>query len=106
MKQFLRENGCWYVKYWGGGGYTRSGVPDLLICCDGVFIAAEIKAGRGRPSALQIREIHRILDAGGLAVLVYPADLELFKALIRAIRDGRDVRRIMAKLKERMKKYE
>ena len=48
VKQFLKDNGCWYVKYWGGGGYTRSGVPDLLICCTGIFMAVELKAPKGR----------------------------------------------------------
>ena len=25
IKAFLKEQGCWYIKYWGGGGYTKAG---------------------------------------------------------------------------------
>lgn len=87
VKAFLKARGCWYVKYWGGGGYTRKGVPDLLACCNGVFVAVELKATRGRPSALQLRELHRIRESGGIAVLLYPKDLEVFQHLIMAIED-------------------
>ena len=31
VKEFLKSEGCWLVKYWGGGSYTRAGVPDLLV---------------------------------------------------------------------------
>lgn len=33
VKKFLKENGCWILKYWGGAAFTRSGIPDLLVCC-------------------------------------------------------------------------
>lgn len=33
VKKYLKENGCWFLKYWGGGGFTKSGIPDLLVCC-------------------------------------------------------------------------
>lgn len=108
VKRFLRDNGCWYVKYWGGGGYTKSGIPDLLVCCEGVFLGVELKAPRGKPSDLQLKHLHRIRDSGGLAVLLYPRDLELFKNLIRAIRKGKPimVNAIMETFEERMKEYE
>lgn len=108
VKQFLKDNGCWYVKYWGGGGYTRSGVPDLLICCTGIFIAVELKAPKGTPSDLQIRQLQKIRDSGGLAILLYPKDLELFKNLIRGIKGhkGTMVAAIMEVFEERMKEYE
>ena len=108
VKQFLKDNGCWYVKYWGGGGYTRSGVPDLLICCTGIFMAVELKAPKGTPSDLQIRQLQKIRDSGGLAILLYPKDLELFKNLIRAIKNNKGVMvsAIMEVFEERMKEYE
>ena len=108
VKQFLKDNGCWYVKYWGGGGYTKSGIPDLLVCCDGVFLGVELKAPKGKPSELQIRHLHKIRESGGLAVLLFPKDLELFKNLIRAIKGnkGEMLSAIMETFDERMKKYE
>lgn len=108
VKQYLKEQGCWYIKYWAGGGPTKSGVPDLLVCCNGVFMAVELKAPRGKPSDLQLRTLRRIQASGGLAVLLYPRDLEMFKGLIRAIKGDKDVivTAIMEIFDERMKKYE
>lgn len=42
----------WYTKIWGGG-YQKSGIPDILCCINGVFVAVEVKASNGRPSELQ-----------------------------------------------------
>ena len=86
IKKFLKEESCWSLKYWAGGGFTKSGVPDLLICCNGFFLGVEVKAEKGRPSPLQIRELKRIRAAGGIGILLYPEDFEDFRALIGYIR--------------------
>ena len=88
VKAFLDAEGCWYVKYWGGGSYTRAGVPDLLVCCAGRFLGVEIKGPNGRPSPLQLHQLETIRTAGGLAMVLYPKDFELFKELVRAIKAG------------------
>ena len=85
VKKFLNEQNCWHVKYWGGGGFTKSGIPDLLICCNGRFIAAEIKAEKGKPTVLQLVTLKRIHESGGIAVLLYPEGFELFQSLIKGI---------------------
>lgn len=108
VKIMLAHEGCWWVKYWGGGAYTRAGVPDLLVCCNGIFLGVELKAAKGRPTDLQIHELHRIRDAGGLAILLYPDQLNIFKNLIHAIREEKPqvMAACMEILEERMKKYE
>lgn len=108
VKIFLTSEGCWWVKYWGGGAYTKAGVPDLLVCCEGVFLGVELKAARGRPSELQIHELHKIRDSGGLAILLYPDDLDTFKNLILAIKGNHPlvVAACMEIFEERIKKYE
>ena len=82
VKQFLKESGCWNLKYWGGGGYTKSGIPDLLVCCKGRFMGVELKGPNGKPTELQIYHLREIDKAGGLAVLLYPKDFDLFKRLV------------------------
>ena len=82
VRKFLQEQGCWCLKYWGGGQFTKAGIPDLLICCNGYFVAAEIKAERGHPSDLQLWNIEKIKEAGGIALVLYPKDFEEFKELI------------------------
>ncbi len=40
--EFLKQHNIYYIKVWGGG-YQRSGIPDLIICLKGRFIAIELK---------------------------------------------------------------
>ena len=85
--EYLKTLGddVWYVKYWGGGIYTRAGVPDLLICYKGQFIALELKAPNGRVSKLQEVNINKINNAGGVAMALYPKNFEEFKNMIESI---------------------
>lgn len=78
IKTYLEENGHWYVKYWAGPGYTKSGVPDILSCINGKFYGIEVKAPNGRPSLLQLITLRDIRAAGGVGVLLYPKDFEYF----------------------------
>ena len=85
IKNFLKTKCCWYLKYWGGAEYTKSGIPDLLVCCNGYFIGIEVKAPKGRPSPLQIYNLCKIDKSNGYAVLLYPKDFELFKKFIECL---------------------
>ncbi|MDF2612807.1 MAG: hypothetical protein K0S71_593 [Clostridia bacterium] len=69
----------YHYKIWGGG-LQQAGIPDILACINGYFIAIEVKAEKGKPSPLQLREIKMINGAGGMAVILYPKDFETFKA--------------------------
>ena len=89
IKAFLREQGCWYIKYWACGGFTTAGVPDLLICCNGRFVAVEVKASTGKPSDLQLKKIRDIRKAGGVAFVLYPDQFEEFKHMIINMKEGK-----------------
>lgn len=54
-----------YYFFPATGGYGRSGVPDIICCVDGCFVGIECKAGTNKPTALQDREMGRIVSAGG-----------------------------------------
>ena len=82
VKKFLKEQGCWFIKYWGGGEFTKAGVPDLLICCNGYFLGVELKGPTGKPSELQLWNIEQIKKAGGIAMVLYPKDFDNFKDII------------------------
>lgn len=86
VKKFLKDEGAWFVKYWGGGHFTKSGIPDLLVCFKGQFIGLELKAPTGKASDLQKNCLKQIDKAGGLAILLYPEDFGKFKELIRCIK--------------------
>jgi hypothetical protein len=51
-------------------GMGRAGIPDIIGCLDGQFLGIECKAGRGTTTALQERELTRIQNAGGYALVV------------------------------------
>lgn len=85
LKQYLKDNSIWYVKYWGGGEFTKAGIPDLICCINGIFVAIEVKASNGRPSELQKYEIEEIKKSNGIAFVLYPKDFEKFKRLVEAI---------------------
>jgi len=53
------------------GGYGRSGIPDIICCANGKFLAIECKAQGGRLTALQRRELDRIELAGGVCYVIY-----------------------------------
>lgn len=60
----------YYEKRWGGG-YTKSGLPDLHIVVNGKSVDVEIKAPNGRPSELQLFTIRQINDSMGLSFVLY-----------------------------------
>lgn len=87
IKGFLKEQGCYFIKYWGGGEFTKAGVPDILCCCNGFFIGIEVKAPRGKASALQIHNLKKIDESGGFGVLLYPDQFTLFKNFILCLKE-------------------
>lgn len=78
IKKYFNDRGAWVLKTWSNG-IQRSGVPDLLICYKGRFIALEVKAENGHPSDLQLYNIQKLNEAGAVAMVIYPKDWEDFK---------------------------
>lgn len=81
VKSFLKSKNIWFVKFFANG-FTQKGVPDLLCCVGGRFLAVEIKREGGRPTPLQLYTIDKIKNAGGVAIVLYPQDFEAFKKLV------------------------
>lgn len=101
VKKYLKEKGCWLLKYWGGG-FTKTGIPDLLVCCKGWFMGVEIKGPEGKPTELQIYNLRSIDRAGGRGILLYPKDYDLFKRLVENPAD----KELYEVLKSRWKHFE
>lgn len=86
-KQKMTVEPCGYwEKRWGGGKYTKAGLPDMHIVVNGVSIEVELKAPNGRPSELQKQKLNQIDNAGCIAVVLYPKDFENFKMLVKVIK--------------------
>lgn len=87
VKRFLKEQGCWFIKYWAGSKFTKSGIPDILACINGYFVGIEVKAQNGRPSDLQLYNVREIRDAGGFAFILYPSGFDKFKKFVLNLRE-------------------
>ena len=64
-------------------GFGRAGIPDIIACIDGHFIAIECKAGNGTTTALQDRELNAILNAGGTTYIARESNLDELQQLLR-----------------------
>ena len=66
-------------------GYGRSGVPDIICCIRGYFLAIECKAGTNKPTALQLREIERIQQAKGIAFVINEDNIDELHTTLKEI---------------------
>ena len=57
-----------------GGQYGTAGIPDLIVCYKGRFIAFECKVGKNKPTVLQEVTIKQIMRAGGYSIVVRSVD--------------------------------
>jgi len=71
----LKQRGAYYF-FPSTFGLGRSGVPDIICCSNGRFLAIECKAGKNTPTPLQIREMTAIAEAGGIAIVVNEDNLD------------------------------
>ena len=86
-KQDMTIKPCGYwEKRWGGGKFTKAGLPDMHIVVCGISVEVELKAPNGRPSELQKKMIEQIKNSGGIAEIIYPKDFESFKILIKNLK--------------------
>jgi Holliday junction resolvase len=60
-------------------------VPDIVCCADGKFLAIECKAGTGKTTALQDREIEKIQSAKGHAIVARETNLDMVELLIQEL---------------------
>ncbi len=65
----LKQYGVYYF-FPVTGGFGMSGIPDIICCHNGRFIAIECKAGKNKTTALQDAHLARIRAAGGVAVVI------------------------------------
>jgi hypothetical protein len=79
---------CFFWKE-HGGQYGTAGIPDIIVCHKGRFIALEAKVGRNTPTKLQAATIDKIRQAGGTAAVVYSVeDVQAVISETEALYDG------------------
>ncbi len=72
-------------------GYGRVGIPDIIVCHRGYFVAIECKAGKNKPTELQLKEIEAIRQAGGVSLVINEDNIEDVAKALESI-DGTPVR--------------
>jgi len=70
ITRYLKTVPCCFFWKEHGGQYGTAGLPDLILCYRGRFVAFEVKTPTGKPTKLQEITIQRIKDAMGEAFIV------------------------------------
>jgi len=81
--KILKSHGIYYF-FPTTFGMGRSGVPDIICCFNGVFLAIECKAGKNKTTALQDMEIAAIRKAGGTAFVINENNINEIEDFINA----------------------
>ena len=82
----LKEEGVYYF-FPATHGFGRSGVPDIVCCVNGCFLAIEVKAGTNKPTALQVREIEAIRRCNGVAVVANDENWDMVRGLVHNMKE-------------------
>ena len=70
IKEYLKTvKDCFFWKE-HGGQFGQAGLPDLIVCYKGRFVAFEVKTEKGKLTTLQGLTIRQIQKAGGTAAVV------------------------------------
>ena len=83
IKKYLQTKTELFFWKEHGGQFGTAGIPDIIVCYKGKFIAFECKKPGGKPTILQKIAINKIIKAKGIAVVVYT--LEEVKNIIENI---------------------
>lgn len=76
-----------YYFYPVTGGFGRSGIPDIVACYLGQFVAVECKAGSNKPTALQEAEMEKIKACEGIAIVVNEDNIEEVSTVLDFIKE-------------------
>jgi len=80
--KILKEYPLLYYFYPVMGGYGASGIPDIVGCALGKFFAIECKAGKGKTTALQEKNIAQIKNALGRVMVVNEDNIQDVRVML------------------------
>ena len=84
VRRILDAHGVYYFMP-ATGGYGRSGILDIIGCYNEHFFGIECKAGKGTTTMLQERELQKIRDAGGRAIVVNENNIEDVQRMLQEL---------------------
>ena len=86
IQRYLKTVPCCFFWKEHGSQYGTAGLPDIICCYRGRFVAFEVKAPSGKPSKLQEITITKIKAAKGEAFIV--RSVEEVRAIIKNLEEG------------------
>ena len=86
--KLIKSYGAYYF-YPVMTGFGRSGIPDIICCVRGKFLAIECKAGDNKPTALQERELQKINEAGGVSLVINETNLTMLDEILKGLTHGK-----------------
>ena len=86
LRKYLTQLGIYHFMP-AANGFGRAGIPDIIGCFNGQFVAFECKAGKGKTTALQDREIAAIQAHKGWAFVINEDNVDNIEALLRLERE-------------------
>lgn len=70
IRDAFAKRGAWTMKVHGSPAQAV-GIPDLLICYRGLFVAIEVKLPGNSPTKIQQYVMKQIEKAGGIVAVAY-----------------------------------
>lgn len=90
----LKFHDAWYC-FPATRGMGRSGVPDILVCHRGTFIAIEVKRDeKHKPTKLQEHELWKVQQCGGWACIIHAGNLLDLEGLMSTITAAAEIRKL------------
>lgn len=80
----LKEYGVYYF-FPVANGLGRAGIPDIIACAWGQFLAIECKAGKGKTTALQQKEMQAVRNANGIAFVISEHNVDALHILLASL---------------------
>lgn len=77
----LKALGAYYF-YPFSVGYSTAGVPDIVGCYRGRFFGIECKAGRNKPTALQMKNLNQIDKTNGIALVINEENVDTVTSVL------------------------
>ena len=77
-----------YYFFPASNGFGRAGIPDIIACYRGQFIAVECKAGKNTTTALQRKELSAIEEAGGIALVINETNIQQVDAVLHQLKEA------------------
>ena len=85
VRHILLSHGAYYFMP-VSNGMGRHGIPDFMVCVYGRFMGIETKAGNKLPTDLQMSNLRRIDEAGGIALVINEDNLEELDGVLHVLR--------------------